>query len=55
VAPRREGDPAVLFASSDRIKRELGWRPELEEVETIVRTAAAWADRPLGTAKGNPD
>jgi UDP-glucose-4-epimerase GalE len=50
VAPRREGDPAVLFASSDRIKRDLGWRPRLEDLETIVRTAAAWAgSRPGGT------
>jgi UDP-glucose-4-epimerase GalE len=46
VAPRREGDPAVLFASSEKIKRELGWRPRFEDIDVIVRTAAAWADRP---------
>jgi UDP-glucose-4-epimerase GalE len=45
VAPRREGDPAVLFASSDRIKSDLGWRPRLEDLDAIVRTAAAWAAR----------
>ncbi|MEV5825098.1 UDP-glucose 4-epimerase GalE [Spirillospora sp. NPDC052242] len=28
VAPRRAGDPAVLVASSDRIRSELGWKPE---------------------------
>lgn len=44
-APRREGDPAVLFASSARIKRELGWSPRFEDVETIVRTAASWRER----------
>lgn len=42
VAPRREGDPAVLFASSARIKHDLGWRPRYEEIDTIVSTAAAW-------------
>jgi UDP-glucose-4-epimerase GalE len=42
AAPRREGDPAVLFASSERIKRELGWLPRFEDLETIVETAASW-------------
>jgi len=49
VGPRREGDPGVLFASSDRIRRELGWKPRYEDVDTIVRTAWAWRkDRPSG-------
>jgi len=51
VAPPREGDPAVLFASSARIRRELGWAPRFEDLDTIVRTAAAWRDRhPRGYA-----
>jgi UDP-glucose-4-epimerase GalE len=45
VGPRREGDPAVLFASSDRIKKELGWRPQFEALETIVETAWRWRSR----------
>ncbi len=45
TAERREGDPAVLFASSDRIRRELGWRPEFEDVHTIVETAWRWRER----------
>ncbi|HVL69215.1 MAG TPA: UDP-glucose 4-epimerase GalE [Vicinamibacterales bacterium] len=44
VGPRRPGDPAVLFASSEQIKRELGWRPRFEDVETIVSTAWRWRD-----------
>jgi UDP-glucose-4-epimerase GalE len=49
AAPRREGDPAVLFASSDRIKRELGWRPRFEHLDTIVATAFRWREgRPHG-------
>jgi UDP-glucose-4-epimerase GalE len=42
VGPRRAGDPAVLFASSDRIKAELGWRPRFEEIDVIVETAWRW-------------
>ena len=42
VGPRRAGDPAVLFASSDRIKRELGWTPRFEDLQVIVDTAYRW-------------
>lgn len=41
-APRRPGDPAVLYASSDRAQRELGWRPQYPELEVIVRHAWQW-------------
>jgi UDP-glucose-4-epimerase GalE len=44
VAPRRAGDPAVLYASSERIRRELGWRPRYEEIDTIVETAWRWRE-----------
>lgn len=51
--PRRAGDPAVLFASSDRIKRELGWKPRFEDVETIVKTAFSWREaHPQGYRTG---
>jgi len=39
---RRPGDPAVLVGSSERIKRDLGWRPEYTELDTIIRTAWDW-------------
>jgi UDP-glucose-4-epimerase GalE len=42
MGPRRAGDPAVLFASSDRIKRELGWQPRYEDIDVIVDTAWRW-------------
>ena len=45
IGPRREGDPAVLFASSARIKRDLGWAPHFEDIDTIVRTAWQWRER----------
>ncbi|HUP70554.1 MAG TPA: UDP-glucose 4-epimerase GalE [Acidimicrobiales bacterium] len=39
---RRAGDPAVLVASSDKIRRELGWVPEKAELEAMVGDAWAW-------------
>ena len=42
ICPRREGDPAVLVASSERAVRELGWRPKYTDLDDIVRTAWAW-------------
>jgi UDP-glucose 4-epimerase len=42
VTPRRAGDPAVLIASSDKIKRELGWQPQFQDLGLIVRSAWDW-------------
>lgn len=42
VGPRRPGDPAVLVASSEKIRRELGWRPRYAGLETILATAWRW-------------
>ena len=42
VSPRRAGDPAVLIASSARIKRELGWMPERQDLRTIIKSAWDW-------------
>jgi UDP-glucose 4-epimerase len=42
VGPRRAGDPAVLIASSDKIKRELGWTPKYQDLELIVDSAWRW-------------
>jgi UDP-glucose 4-epimerase len=39
VGARRPGDPAVLVASSDRIARDLGWRPAVQAIEAIVESA----------------
>ena len=41
-APRRPGDPAVLFAASDRLRTALEWRPRFAELETIVQHAWRW-------------
>ena len=42
VGPRRPGDPPELVASSAKIARELGWKPEYPDLETIVETAWRW-------------
>jgi UDP-glucose 4-epimerase len=47
-SPRRPGDPAVLIASSEKIRRELGWRPTLPDLESIVESAWLWH-------RGHPD
>jgi UDP-glucose 4-epimerase len=39
---RREGDPAVLVASSDKIIAELGWSPEYSELDGIIDSAWKW-------------
>ncbi|MEK4298288.1 UDP-glucose 4-epimerase GalE [Oceanobacillus sp. FSL W8-0428] len=42
VAPRREGDPAQLIASSERAKNNLGWKPQYDQLETMVQHAWNW-------------
>lgn len=42
---RRPGDPAQLVASSEKIRRELGWRPKYPDLETIIETAWQWHRR----------
>ena len=44
AGPRRAGDPAVLYASSARIRRELAWTPKYEDIDVIVETAWRWRD-----------
>ena len=39
---KRPGDPAVLVASSDKARKELGWRPQFETLEAIVESAWKW-------------
>ena len=45
TVPRRAGDPATLVASSAKIKRELGWEPERQDLHTIIASAWAWMRR----------
>ncbi len=42
LAPRRPGDPAVLYASPGKARAALGWTPKFTSLDEIVRTAWAW-------------
>ena len=41
-AQRRAGDPAVLIARSEKIKKELGWRPAIDDLTEIIASAWRW-------------
>jgi UDP-glucose 4-epimerase len=41
-SPRREGDPAVLIASSEKIRKELNWVPKSPELNDILASAWEW-------------
>ena len=43
--PRRSGDPSTLVASSEKIQKELGWRPKHSDLEHIVSSAWEWHRR----------
>jgi UDP-glucose 4-epimerase len=42
ISSRRPGDPAVLVASSNRARTELGWKPEFPKLESIIESAWRW-------------
>jgi UDP-glucose 4-epimerase len=44
-APRRQGDPAVLVASSEKIQSELNWKPEHPDLGVIIGSAWEWHQR----------
>ncbi len=45
IGPRRPGDPATLIASSERIRKELGWQPRYPDLESIIGSAWAWRSK----------
>lgn len=49
TAPRRVGDPAILVASSERIRQELGWRPERTLADAVTDAWRATRARPSAT------
>lgn len=42
IAPRRAGDPGTLIASSEKAIKELGFKPEFNDLETIISSAWNW-------------
>jgi UDP-glucose 4-epimerase len=47
---RRPGDPAVLVASSEKIKTELGWQPKLADLDSIIASAWDWHQKRYASA-----
>ncbi|MFB6231125.1 MAG: UDP-glucose 4-epimerase GalE [Salinibacter sp.] len=45
VGDPRPGDPAVLIASNEKIRNELGWTPEYDSLEAIIESAWQWHRR----------
>ena len=43
--PRRAGDPPSLIAKVDRVRQILGWQPQFDDLEVIVRSQLAWEKR----------
>lgn len=44
VGPRRAGDPAMTVASSEKINRELGWRPERGGLRDMIESTWSWIE-----------
>ena len=42
IAPRRPGDPAQIVAASDRARMKLGWKPQYDDLATIIAHALTW-------------
>ncbi len=47
ICTRRAGDPAVLVASSAEARRDLCWKPQFPDLDSIIESAWKWM-------KGNP-
>ena len=52
VVQRRAGDPAVLIASSDLIRKELGWQPEFQDLRLIIESAWKWLRNNIQSSTG---
>jgi UDP-glucose 4-epimerase len=54
ISGRRPGDPAALVANVERIRATLDWRPQYQELDTIVAHALAWEKRLPGRRNSVP-
>jgi UDP-glucose 4-epimerase len=39
---RRPGDPPALIADSSKLRKDLGWQPQHDDLEYIIKTAWDW-------------
>jgi len=42
IGARRPGDPDILIADSEQIRRELGWTPQYPDLRSIIESAWNW-------------
>ncbi len=42
--PRRAGDPPMLIAKADRVRKILNWEPQYDDLDIIVKTSLAWEE-----------
>jgi len=42
IAPRRDGDPAILISDNRKIKSKMNWTPKYEDLGVICESAYAW-------------
>ncbi|HZF26764.1 MAG TPA: UDP-glucose 4-epimerase GalE [Steroidobacteraceae bacterium] len=52
--PRRPGDPSILIARAERVRTVLGWQPQLDDLEAIVRSALEWERKQLSAPWNKP-
>jgi UDP-glucose 4-epimerase len=52
MVPRRAGDPMSIVATGQRIREVLGWKPQYDDLDTVVAHALAWERRLVD--KGRP-
>ena len=45
IGPRRPGDAVSVYTTSDRLQSVLGWKPRLDDLTEIVRSAYEWERR----------
>jgi len=48
--PRRAGDPPVLTAKAERVRKVLGWKPQYDDLDVIVSPALEWERRRIARA-----
>lgn len=45
IAPRRDGDPAILIANSDKLRNLTNWKPKRDNLEIIINSALKWEEK----------
>jgi UDP-glucose 4-epimerase len=44
-SPRREGDPPLVIARTERIRSLIGWTPQLDDLDAIIESALRWEEK----------